>query len=202
MLRDGSCPARSKEMYEGPAKSPTGRARNRFACPILQKCDNSAVAVFYPVERLTYMKTKYRGIDWLILLLGMGVVAGGFAAATTYLGLERKIHSGEVCAVILDRLYQDQKLSAALKTLHDGDAATAAQRLDLLLCDNILRIHSELASADDRTRAYVKDEFARIARLRPRNSDIPVGAKPERSDDQAEAEKILAQACIETARAN
>ena len=148
------------------------------------------------------MKTKYLKMNWLILLVGMVLVAAGFAAGTTYLDLARKIHSDEVFSATLDRIYQSQRLSAVLKTLHDGDVATAAQRLDLLLCDNILIINSELASADDLKRAYVKDAFRKIARLRPTNAGTTAGATQELNNDQIEAEKILAQACVEITRAN
>ena len=141
-------------------------------------------------------------IDRLIPFLGIALVAGGVAAAATYLNLERKIHSGEGFTATLDRIYQDYQLSAALKTLHNGDAGTAAQRLDLLLCDNILKINAELASADDRKAAYVKDAFMRMARLRPKNPDTPVGAAPELNSDQREAEKILMRACAGITSAN
>jgi len=150
----------------------------------------------------TIMKTKYPRINWLILLLGAVLVTAGFAAAATYLDLERKNHSGEAFMATLDRLYQVQRLSAALKTLHDGDAGTAVQRLDLLLCDNILTLNSELASADDRQRACAKDVFTRIARLRPKNSSTTAGGAEELSADQIEVERILAQACSEITRAH
>ena len=147
------------------------------------------------------MKTKYVSMDRLIPLLGIALVAAGVAAAATYLDLERKAHSGEAFAATLDRLYQSQRLSAALKTMHDGDANAATQRLDLLLCDNILIINSETASANELSRAYVKDIFVRIARLRPKNPDTATGEAQKLDSDQIQAEKILAQACGEIAQA-
>jgi|ERR1035437_753104 hypothetical protein len=139
------------------------------------------------------MKTKYLMIDWLIPVLGIAVVAGSLVAATTYLGLEKKMHADEAFAATLNRLYQDQQLSVALKTLHDGAVDAAAQRLDLLLCGHIIRTHEESASADERTRQYVEDTFRRIALLRPKNAQATAaGLARECSDDQAAAEKILA----------
>jgi hypothetical protein len=201
-VRDGLLPARSNEIYEGSAKSARAWLGSRFTNPILQECDNAEAAVFHHLTTLKHMKTRYLKKDWLILLLGLALVAGGFAATTTYLGLERKVSSGEAFSATLDRLYQSQKLSAALKTLHDGDMATAVQRLDLLLCDNILMINSDLALADDLKRAHVKDVFRKIALLRPQNPSTIAGATLEISNDQIEAEKILAQACVEITRAN
>jgi hypothetical protein len=141
------------------------------------------------------MKTRYLTIRWLIPLLGFAVAAGGFRAATTYLDLQRKTQSEEAFSATLDRLCADQRISSALKTLHDGDVSTAARRLDLLLCENILLANTELASASDQQRSYVQDAFVRIARLRPRNSETSAGASLELSDDQIKAERILEEAC-------
>jgi len=148
------------------------------------------------------MKTKYIKVHWLIPLLELVLIAVGVVTAAHYLDLDRKMHSDQAFSATLDRLYQVQRLSAALKTLHDGDAGAAAQRLDLLLCDNILIVNSELASANDRERAYVRDAFARIAHLRPRDPDATGGNAQKRYNEQIEAEKILTQATVEITRAN
>lgn len=140
------------------------------------------------------MKTNYMNMDWMIPWLGIAVVAGGVAAAAAYLDFERKIHSAEAFTETLDRVYQNQVLSSALKTIRDGDVVVAAQRLDLLLCDNILALNSGLASANDREAAYVKNAFVSIAKLRPKNPDAAAGAAPVPRTDQTEAEKILRQA--------
>ena len=138
------------------------------------------------------MKTRYIKIDWLIPVLGIAVVAGSLLAGTTYLNLERKIHADEAFTATLDRLYQDQQLSAALKTIHDGEVGVAAQRLDLLLCGHILRTNSELASADPRTRTFVEDAFRRMARVRPKSPNgAATGSAQECSDDQTAAQRIL-----------
>ena len=70
------------------------------------------------------------------------------------------------------------------------------------MCDNILIINSELAAADDATRAYVKDAFMKIARLRPKNLHTTAGDALKPGHDQIEAEKILTRACVEITRAN
>jgi len=143
------------------------------------------------------MKTKYVKLDRLTCLLGIAVVAGGIVLGATYLNLERKIHSTEAFMATVDHLYQDQVLSRALRTLHDRNPGMAAQRLDLLLCDDILRLDAELASADARQVAYVRCCLTRIAHLRPSNPPTAAGAALEISEDQIEAEKILARACGE-----
>jgi hypothetical protein len=139
---------------------------------------------------------------WLVLMAGMALVTACFAGAATYLGLERRMHSSEALSATLDRLYQTQQLSAGLKTLHNGNTEIAAQRLDLLLAENILSLNAGLAHADDRERAAVKDVLARIARQRPMNLNTTASATPEINNDLIEVEKILAQMCVEVTRAN
>jgi hypothetical protein len=151
------------------------------------------------------MKTKCIRTNWLIPFVGIAVVAATVATAKAYLDLERQTQASEVLAVTLDRLYQDHQLSMALKTLHDGDAAAAARRLDLLLCEHIVRLDSELASADARTRTYVEDAFQRIALVRPRVVQAQsANSATECSDDQIAAERILGRVSVahHTALAN
>lgn len=161
-------------------------------CSILQKRDNAEAAAVQNRPMFNTMKTRYMKTDWLIPLLGIAVVAGSLMAVTTYVDLEQKVQAQEALTVTLDRLYQDQKLSAVLRLIHDGETEVAAQRLDLLLCGSILRLNSELASADGRTRAYVQDAFRKIALLRPGfGAGAGAGSAPERSEDQVAAETIL-----------
>jgi hypothetical protein len=151
---------------------------------------------------VNYMKTNYIKLNRLIPVLGIALVAAGVMAAATYLGLERKIHSGQAFAATLDRLYQDQQLCSTLRTLHDGDVSAATQRLDLLLCDDILTLNAQLASADDLTRTYVKNAFAHLAVIRPKNAQVSAGAAQGFHEDQMEAEQILALACASDTVAN
>ena len=151
------------------------------------------------------MKTNCMKTDWFVPLMGLAVIAAAVATGKAYLDFERETRAGEALTVTLDRLYQDHQLSMALKTLHDGDAVAAARRLDWLLCEHIVRLDSELPSADARTRTYVEDAFQRIALVRPRV--VPAKAADsttDYSDDQLVAERILsrASAAHHTALAN
>lgn len=133
--------------------------------------------------------------DWLVPLVGIAVVAATVATTKAYLDFERETHAAEALTATLDRLYQDHQLSMALKTLHDGDAAAAARRLDWLLCGHIVRLDAELASADARTRTFVEDAFQRIALVRPRVAPAKaVDSATDGSDDQIAAERILGRA--------
>jgi hypothetical protein len=92
----------------------------------------------------------------------------------------------------LDRLSRDHTLSLVLRTLHDGEVDKAAQRLDLLVCWDILRADAELASADPQTRAWAENIFRRIARVRPKTAeDAAGGSTPESGGVRAAAQRIL-----------
>jgi hypothetical protein len=149
------------------------------------------------------MKTKYMRIDQLISLLGIALVAGGVVAAAAYYDLERKIHADEAFAATLDRLFLDKQLSVVLKLMSDGKPEAAAWHLDLLLCDNLCLVNSQLGAADERTRTAVQEAFAQIALLRPKNPPTAAGADQALcSIYQVEAEKILMQACAGTTSAD
>ncbi len=143
------------------------------------------------------MKTNSMRIDWLIPFLGVAVVAGSLAVVTTYCNLEQKMRESDAFGATIDRLYLDQKLSAALKAIHEGKVDTAAQSLDLLLCESILQLNGELGSADARTRAYTENAFRRIALLRPQLDSAGAGGSAvECSEDQVAAERILTRALL------
>jgi hypothetical protein len=165
---------------------------------ILQNRDTAEAVDSHIQRQVNRMKTSYLKMRWLVPLLGLAVAAGGVTAARTYLDLRRRTQSEEAFSAALDRLYADQKISSALRKLHDGEVSAAARRLDLLLCENILVTDSELASASERQRAYVQDAFVRIARSRPRNAETAAGATLELSNDQIKAETILEEACATT----
>jgi hypothetical protein len=138
------------------------------------------------------MKTNYLKMNWLIPTLGIAVVAGTYLAATSYLDLARKTEDEQAFIATVDRLYQAQQLGAALKAIHEGEVNGAAQRLDLLLCNNILRLDSQLAASDARTRALVGLAFRKIAAIRPKIESGPLASSAqEGADAQTAAEKIL-----------
>jgi hypothetical protein len=130
----------------------------------------------------------------LIPWLGIAVVAGGVAAVATYLNVEQKTQSSEAFVAIMDRLIQEQHLCSAVKRIHDGDVAGAAQGLDLLLCGDILLTSAELESADPQTRALAQKVFRRLALARPRTEATVAASNGEHFNDQLAAERILMMA--------
>jgi hypothetical protein len=137
------------------------------------------------------MKMNYIKFDRLIPWLGIALVAGGVIAGATYLNFERKTRSSEASLVTLDRLIHDQQLTAALKRIHKGEVAEAAQSLDLLLCGDILLTNAELPTADPDTRSLVQNAFRTIALARPRTEGTDTGPAREHIVDQVAAERIL-----------
>jgi hypothetical protein len=162
---------------------------------ILRKHDNAEVAVIHNRPTLEVMKTTFTTKDCLIPLLGMILVAGTLVVATSYYRLTERTQDAETLSATLGHLYEDQQLSLALKSIHDGQVQEAARRLDLLLCNHILRTDSELDSADPRARMFVTDAFRRIALVRPNTAaGQAAGSGQEVGDCQAAAEKILTRA--------
>ena len=140
---------------------------------------------------MTMKKENVMG-KWLAPLLGAAVVGGGVFAATTYVNLEERTYAAQTASATIDRLYRDQRLSTALKAIHEGRVEEGAQRLDLLLCQDVLHLNEQMETADAATRSYVSDAFRRVALSRPKG---PAGvAGGDYTEDQAAAERILAQA--------
>ena len=125
------------------------------------------------------MKTNYLKMNWLIPALGIAVIAGTYLVATTYLDFERHTETEQALAATVDRLYESQQISSALKAIHEGEMNGAAQRLETLLCDNVIRLDSELASSDARTRALVGMAYQRIAAVRPKTGSAPLASSAQ-----------------------
>lgn len=139
------------------------------------------------------MKTHYVKKDWLVPIMGVAVLAGCMMAAAAYQRVQREAKAAEALAHTVEHLYQDQNICMALRKIHEGDVAAAAQQLDVLVCDDILHLHADLASADDVTRTYVGDGLRRMGSVRPKTPEASSsGAVSQTTFDQAEAQRILA----------
>jgi hypothetical protein len=138
------------------------------------------------------MKTISLRINWLVPFVGIAVVVGTMVATRTYVELERKADAADAFGGTLDRMFHDQELSMALEQIQRGEVAAAAQRLDRLLCQDVIRADSDLDNADALTRATVQDALRRIALIRPKAVPGAVsGSAQQSTDGQLEAERIL-----------
>lgn len=141
------------------------------------------------------MKTTCIKMDRVIPFVGIAVVAGVLMAGRTYIEAEREARAHEANSAMLERLFLDQKLSAALKSMHGGDMQGAARGLEALLCQSILRASEELASTDAQTRINADEAFRRIALAWPGIAGgAGASAGEERTDNEVAAERILRQA--------
>jgi hypothetical protein len=138
------------------------------------------------------MNVRCFRIDWLIPVLGIVIVVGFVVVAVTYRGLEGQADEETAFTPVLDRLCRDHGLSLVLRMMHEGSFDEAAERLDLLLCWDVMRADVEMARADARTRAWGEDILRMIARLRPK-MERKTGAGPalESGDAREEAERVL-----------
>jgi hypothetical protein len=140
------------------------------------------------------MKNNSINVKWLIPALGIGLIGGGFLGATTHSKLERLHRSGEAEYAALGRLTFDASLCQVLRMLHEGNVPPAAQRLDVLLCDDILALNSELAPLEGADRGFVSNTFRRLSLVRPTCATLLAETGQQPTDDQMRAETILAQA--------
>jgi hypothetical protein len=180
------------------------KKRQLFPTGILQKHDIAEVAIVQTRPTLKVMKTRFGIKNWIIPLLGIGLVAGTVVTTTSYCNLEQKTHDAEALSATLGRLYEDQQMNLVLKSVQDGDTKEAARRLDILLCNSILRLDEELASSDERTLAFVQDAFRRMALVRPEVATSQAAAPEYESFGyHAAARKVLSRtlASAETAQA-
>jgi hypothetical protein len=145
------------------------------------------------------MKDKNINIKWLMPSLGIALVAGGLIGAETYVELTRKAHSKETFYAMLQRLNLDAGICAGLRALQEGDVNSAAQRLDRLLCDDILTLNSELTSLEGADRTFMKNAFARCALVRPTCAALQARTSQQPNDDEAKAERLLAEAARQVA---
>src|SRR5512140_612515 len=106
------------------------------------------------------MKTSYIRMKRLIPLVGVVLAVAGISAAATYINIERDISADQALTAQFHRLYYDHTVSTVLRKMQEGDALGAKRRLDLMLCDDILEINANLASADDRQKSYTQHMFA------------------------------------------
>ncbi len=140
------------------------------------------------------MKPDRIRINWLIPALGIVLIASGALAAATYLEYERANHSAELSMAAMNRLSHDLELGSVLRTFHEGDASAAARHLDLVLCNDIVGLNSQLAAMDAGDRAFIKNAFVRLSLIRPRSAQLLTDATQGLREDQVEAERILAHA--------
>ena len=131
----------------------------------------------------------------LVFVFAAAILLDAVSTGVGYRNAQRQTRADEKLATLLDRLYYDQRVSSALKLLQKGDTAAAARMLDVTLCTDVVRIDSETALADSRTRESVLHCLGQIGRTRPELSDPGTEENDVAPTEyQLIAQNILAQA--------
>ncbi len=145
-----------------------------------------------PISRMNIRSNK---LKWFAAFLAIAAIGAGYPAVQTYLESQSQIRSEEKANALLDRLAQDQHLNTILRLLKAGAVEEATQRLNYLVCGDIVNVHALLASTDDRTRAFAQQTFSRMAQCRPKPSPAAVADfHGQRYYEEVEAERIFAKA--------
>jgi hypothetical protein len=139
------------------------------------------------------MKTNVFKVDWLIPVLGLALVGGGYALTKSYLGLQAEIRAEEQLMVTINRLAEDCRLTQVLLEAQDTGCTVTARSLDELLSANIAAVSSELTSADPQAQAIAEACFKHIARRRSQNSPMAANLPAGRGDLPLAAPRVPEQ---------
>lgn len=146
------------------------------------------------------MKTRTFRADWLIPVLGIALVGGGYFAMRSYLGLQEQIRAGEQYSATVDRFWADCDLSQVLMQAHASGCGTTARRLDELLSANVATYSARLASANPSTQGLVEAVTGFIDRRRsesnPTAGDMPASLSEREVAGQRPLMPTLASASL------
>lgn len=143
-----------------------------------------------------HVKTNTVRMNWLILLLGIVLVSGGYAARRSYLGFERRIAANQQFTETAGRVSEACALLRIGTQLQGGGCPGAAQRLEEHLSASVASLQDELASADERTREMIEDFFKHMARMQSQNPPMAVSLPTDPSVTELAAQKTLAQTVV------
>jgi hypothetical protein len=149
---------------------------------------------------LNRMKANLLRTNWLIPVLGIALVGGGYPLAKSYLRFSEEIRAESQSGAIVDCLLEDYNLSRVLMQLQSGDCAAPARSLDELLSANIMTINSQLASVDPQTRAVAEACFDHMGRQRAQSLPLAAGLVKDGSSSEIAARGNLAQALASGSR--
>jgi len=108
-------------------------------------------------------------MNWLIPVLGIVLVGGGYAARSTYLGFQQSIEANAQFAETMDRVDEACSLLRIQTQFQGGGCPEAARRVDESLATSVATLDRELASSDEQTRCLVNAFFEYRARHQAQN---------------------------------
>jgi hypothetical protein len=140
-----------------------------------------------------HMKTSTVRMNWLIPLLGVVLLGGGFAGARSYLGFEQQIGTDLEFQATIDRIGEACDLLQVQRQFHNGGCPEAARRLDECLSASVVTLNRELASPDEQTQVMLNVFFEFMARHQSQRSPAAASLHAAPRVTELGAQKIVAQ---------
>jgi hypothetical protein len=144
------------------------------------------------------MKTRTFSKDWLIPVVGIVLVGGGYFPMKSYLGFQEQIRSGEQFAATVDRLWEDCDLTRLLMQAQESGCATTARSVDELLSAHLATDSPRVASDHPGIRALVEVFTTFIDRRRSASTPMAGAVPAGRSDREVAGQRILTQTLAST----
>jgi hypothetical protein len=145
-----------------------------------------------------HMKTRVFRIDWLIPVLGIALVGGGYFPMKSYLGLQEQIRSWEQLEATMDRLLECCDLSRVMVQAQSGGCASTARSLYELVAANLATESAGLASADPDARAVVERVAEYIDRRRSESPPMAGDGSAAGSGYEVAGQRSLTQTLTQT----
>ena len=128
------------------------------------------------------MKPNVFRADWLVAVLGIVLLVGGYSLTKSYYGALEEIRLGEQFHATIDRLSGGCRLSRVLSEAQDVGCTVTAQSLGELLAADMAALNVELQSAQPEGRALAASCFEYIVRRRAQNTlltgQLPADRQP------------------------
>ena len=142
------------------------------------------------------MRTNTVGMNWLIPLLGVVLLGGGYAAARSYLRFEQMISADGQLIATLDRIDEAHSLLLIQRQLQGGGCPEAVHYVDGCLSASVATLECELTSPDERTRAILRLFLERMGRVRSENSPMAARLPAGPGIPELAAQQTLAQGLV------
>lgn len=118
------------------------------------------------------MRTRTFRISWLVAVLGIALVCGGYLAVKSYLGYTEQIASGARFDATLDRCFETVHLGGLLGKAQDSRCMDTARGLDELLSTRLAAEWARVESAGKDAQTLIEAMAQFIDRRRPESPPV------------------------------
>jgi uncharacterized protein YecA (UPF0149 family) len=130
------------------------------------------------------MNRKSFRMNWLIPMLGIVLVGGGYAAARSYKGLDQAMNNELQFASTAERVREGVRLLQIQTQLAKGSCPGRARQVDESLSFCVEALDLELASADARTQGFITSFFEHMAHVQSQLAPTAVSFPAKRSETE------------------